>query len=86
MVNLCDQNCCKIQSQEPNFKKLPGGPEGMPLNPLAFSMLHTMPMSKPSPHSLLLYATGLQNSLNSDSIPSYKFIIWALNYSCNDHD
>ena len=27
----------------------------MPPDPLAFSMLRTMPMAKPSPYSLLLY-------------------------------
>ena len=49
-----------------------------PSDPLAFSMLNQMPMSKSSPHSLLLYATGLQYSLNRNSTPSYKFTIQAL--------
>ena len=68
----------KFDLKEPNFKKFLRGPGGMPPDPLAFSLLHTMPMAKPSPHSLLLYATGLQNSLNRNSIPSYKFTIRAL--------
>ena len=51
---------------------------GMPQDPLAFSMLNQMSISKPGPQSLLLYATGLQISLNRKSILSYKFIIRAL--------
>ena len=35
-------------------------------------MLNQMPMSKPSPHSVLLYATGLQNSLLKQE--QYTFI------------
>ena len=36
----------KFNLKEPNFKKFPGVPGGMPPDPLAFSMLHTMPMAK----------------------------------------
>ena len=35
----------KCNLKEPNFKKIPGGPGGMPPDPLAFSMLYTMPIT-----------------------------------------
>ena len=67
----------KIAVSKNLILKISWGSWGHAPRPLAFSMLYIMPIAKPSPHSLLLYATVLQNSLNRNSIPSYKFTIRA---------